>query len=354
MCFETIRRLTGAALLGVLLLLDAGGPLWAGTAAVGRKVPPLILPPRPSARDQVVAAAARNALGNRRGAVVAMDPHTGRVLALVNPVYGLFYSYQPCSVFKIVVAMAGLAEGVITPETRLTCDGGCWLWPGHGPLDLRRALAVSCNPFFQQVGERLGYGQVKRYARLLGLGDVSGINLTGETKGRLPGSVTPARVPLLSSHATGVRTSAVQLAVLMSAAVNGGRIFQPQVAGAEGFTPRERWRVPQHAVLEDLKAGFLGAVNEGSARAAFDPEAVVAGKTGTCSRLGWFASYAPADDPELVLVVFVRRGSGRQAATIGGRIFRELYPRSQPAEAIDVTAELSAPSSAGAQLTDER
>ena len=78
-------------------------------------------------------------------------------------------AYQPCSVFKIVVAIAGLSEGVITPETRrTTARKGCWIWPGHGPIDLRRALAVSCNPYFEWVGERLGYEKVQRYAHLLG------------------------------------------------------------------------------------------------------------------------------------------------------------------------------------------
>jgi cell division protein FtsI/penicillin-binding protein 2 len=74
-----------------------------------------------------------------------------------------------------------------------------------------------------------------------------------------------------------------------------------------------------------LSQGFLGAVNEGSASAAFDPEIAVAGKTGTCSALGWFASYAPADNPELVVVVFLRYGSGHGASAVAGRIFRQLF-----------------------------
>ena len=103
-----------------------------------------------------------------------MDPWSGRVIALVNPSEALFRAYQPCSVFKIVVAIAGLSEGVITPETTYTCDKGCWMWPGHGPIDLRRALAVSCNPYFQWVGEQLGYERMQRYAHLLGLGSAAG------------------------------------------------------------------------------------------------------------------------------------------------------------------------------------
>ncbi len=245
--------------------------------------------------------------------------------ALVNPVDAMQRAYQPCSVFKIVVAIAGLSEGVITPETTYRCQRGCWMWAGHGPIDLRRALAVSCNPYFEWVGEQLGYDEIQRYARLLGLGEPSGINLTGETPGRLPASVRPDAVGHLSSHASGIATSAVQLAVLISAAINGGVVLQPTLSGPRDFAPRERWRLPAGTRFDGLADGFLAAVNEGSASAAFDPEVAVAGKTGTCSSLGWFASYAPADHPELVVVVFLRRGSGHRASAVAGEIFRELF-----------------------------
>ena len=134
----------------------------------------------------------------------------------------------------------------------------------------------------------------------------------------------------LSSHAAGIATSAVQLAVLLSATVNGGIVFQPQVAGPEDFEPKERWRLPAGTVLDGLADGFLGAVNDGSATSAFDPDVVVAGKTGTCASLGWFASYAPADQPKLVLVVFMRPGSGHSASTVGGRIYQEIFKPSPP------------------------
>jgi penicillin-binding protein 2 len=288
-------------------------------------LPALILPPEPSERDVAVGEAARKALHGIPGSVVAVDPSTGRVIALVNPQYGLFNAYQPCSVFKIVVAIAGLTEGIITPESTYNCVKGCWTWPGHGVLNLRRALAVSCNPYFEWVGEQLGYERIEKYAHLLGLGSVSGINLTGEASGRVPESVTADRVGHLSSHAAGITTSAVQLAVLLSSTVNGGIIYQPQVAPAEGFVPKERWRLPPGTVLKGLADGFISAVNEGSANPAFDPDVVVAGKTGSCSQLGWFASYAPADRPEMVIVVFVRRGNGHLASSIAGRIYQDLY-----------------------------
>jgi len=244
---------------------------------------------------------------------------------MVNPSYSLLRAYQPCSVFKIVVAIAGLTEGVVTPETVHTCSQGCWQWPGHGPISLRRALAVSCNTYFEWIGEQLGYNKIQRYAHLLGLGTLSGINLTGETAGKVPEAVSPEAVGHLSSHAAGVATSAVQLGVLLSAAINGGVVYQPQVSSPTDFSPRERWRLPAGTVFDGLADGFVSAVNEGSASPAFDPDIVVGGKTGSCSQLGWFASYAPADNPEIVIVVFVRWGNGHQASSIAGRIYQEIY-----------------------------
>ena len=332
------------AWLAILVLLASGADAWAAARGQSRRarrptasrraprrpaplVPPsVVVPPGASARDLAVAEAARRALSGVSGAVVAMDPHNGRVMAIVNPRAAVERAFQPCSVFKIVVAIAGLTEGIVTPSTLITCDGGCWFWPGHGPIDLRRALANSCNPYFQRVGERLGYEKVQRYAQLLGLGSPSGINIEGgEAAGRIPYYVGQAGMGKLSSHAEGITTSPAQLAVLLSTVVNGGVVFQPQVSAADGFVPSERWRLPRGTVLQGLADGFLSAVNEGSAAEAFDPDIVVAGKTGTCAGLGWFASYAPADKPEMVMVVFLTAATGHQASSVAGRIYHDLY-----------------------------
>ncbi len=254
-----------------------------------------------------------------------MDPRTGRVIAIVKPVYGLLHAYQPCSVFKIVVGVAGLAEGVIAPSSRYRCQRGCWAWPGHDSIDLRRALAVSCNPYFQWVGSRLGWPRIREYADRFGLGRTTGINLTGEIKGRLPWSVTKARVGYVSSHAAGIRTTALQLGVLISATVNGGHVMEPRLAPESGFVAKKGWRIPAGVPLDVLAGGYYSAVTEGSAFGAFDAGFVAGGKTGTCSGVGWLASYAPVDDPELVIVVFIRNGNGRDASAVAGDIYRRIY-----------------------------
>ncbi len=116
----------------------------------------------------------------------------------------------------------------------------------------------------------------------------------------------------------------------MSAVINGGIVFEPQLSGSAGFVAKERWRLSPQVVMGGLSEGFLGAVNEGSAANAFDPDVIVAGKTGTCAGIGWFASYAPADKPEMVTVVFVRPGTGHVASAVAGRIYQYLY-KSAPA-----------------------
>ncbi|MBN2369590.1 MAG: hypothetical protein JXO72_03810 [Vicinamibacteria bacterium] len=254
-----------------------------------------------------------------------MDPRNGRVMAVVRPDVGLFRAYTPCSVIKAVIAVAGLSEGVITTETEYDCRGGCWIWPGHGPIKLRRALAVSCNPYFEWVGARLGYAKIREYAQLLGLGAPTGINLTGEAAGVLPDDVPPSRVERLSSHGTGVAITIAQAGVLMSTLVNGGIVYRPQIANTEDFEPREIARLPPQVVLDGLDAGFLSAVDVGSARRAFDPDLFVAGKTGSCSGLGWFASYYPVQRPEIVIVVLLRPGNGARASAVAGNIYERLF-----------------------------
>jgi cell division protein FtsI/penicillin-binding protein 2 len=324
-----MRPLRAALALALLIVVGAASLAPAATPPNQRRkrVAPtaqVVYAPHASDRDRQIGEAARKAIGRRAAGAVALDPWTGRVIAIANPRYALANAYQPCSVFKLVVALAGLAEGAITPETRLTCDGGCWMWPGHGPLDLRRALAVSCNPYFEQIGERIGWEKVERYGRLLGLGSPTGINYRGESAGRLPDVVRPSHVGHTSSHGAGVRTTALQLASLVAATVNGGTLWEPQLANAP-ITPRARWALPPELPLAALADGYASAVSEGSARAAFETDLVVGGKTGSCSGVGWFASFAPAARPEFVLVTFVNGGNGSRASALAGAIYREVF-----------------------------
>lgn len=312
------------------LLLAGGSDVFAAKRArrkpVARPIPVSILtPPGASSFDLKVGEATRTALRKRSNiAIVAMDPWTGRVLAIGNPQSGVFSAYQPCSVFKLVVAVAGLSEGVINKDTRYTCNHGCWLSPGHGPIDLGRALAVSCNPYFEWVGEQLGFATVRSYSQKLGLGSQTGINLPGETAGVIPSVIPSGGLGHMSSHAQGVKTSALQLAVLMSALVNGGVIHEPQFAATQAVTAKERSRFSAPSTLALLSPGLFSSVTEGSAQRAFDPGFVASGKTGSCAGVGWFASSLGYPRSEMVVVVLVRGGNGSAASGVGAEFYRAL------------------------------
>jgi penicillin-binding protein 2 len=308
------------------------------------RVPVSILtPPEASPYDLRVGEAARIAIRGRSNvALVAMDPWTGRVLTIGNPQSGLLTAYQPCSVFKLVVAVAGLTERAITPASRFNCTTGCWQASGHGPIDLRRALAVSCNPYFEWVGQQLGFETVRSWAYKLGLGAPTGVNVPGETAGVVPDSIPSLGVGHMSSHAQGVKTSAMQLAVLMSALVNGGVIRQPQFVAPGELVVKEKSRFSEPSILSLLAPGLFSAVTEGSAQQAFDPGFVATGKTGSCAGVGWFASSLGYPRSELVVVAFVRGGNGAAASVVAGDFYRQLLGVATPTQQ-------TVASSAGAQ-----
>jgi len=168
--------------------------------------------------------AAAHALGDHDGSLVALDPNTGEILALVNsPAFdpntfargirppewralladkhrplnnrAVHGQYPPGSTFKIVVATAALEEGIINPFTRISCPGGlqfgnhyfrCWKKGGHGAMNLHEALVQSCDVFFYQLAQRLGIDVIARYARAFGLGMPTGVDLEHEKAGTIP------------------------------------------------------------------------------------------------------------------------------------------------------------------------
>jgi cell division protein FtsI/penicillin-binding protein 2 len=175
---------------------------------------------------------------------------------------------------------------------------------------------------------------VNEYERRFGLGELTGINLAGETPGQLPtdDSIESGR---MYSHGDGVSLTAIQLASFVSTIANGGSLFQPQVvAPGHRFTPILRRQIkidPKNraAILE----GMAGAVDYGTAKRAYDAEERIAGKTGTCigngSWLGLFASFSGVDKPNLVVVVITRGSSsrGKYAADIAGQVYKGLSSR---------------------------
>jgi len=279
--------------------------------------------------DMEVRRVAVNALGHHAGTVVVMDPMTGRVYSVVNQEWALRRGFKPCSTIKLVTGVAGLAENAI-PAVDTAGDGY--------RIDLTSALAHSDNPFFQQVGTKIGSEKMVDYARQFGLGEKTGLNVPFEFPGRLP-EIAPGEIQRrMFSHADGFEVTPLQLGTLVSAMANGGRLLQPQIAHSQKEGSKMSPKVRRHLditseVWQRMVPGMVGAVNYGSGRKAYNPTQTVAGKTGTCigdgGWVGLFTSYAPLANPRLAVVVIAKGTDARRhfPAAVAGEIYRGLNHR---------------------------
>ena len=291
--------------------------------------------------DLDVQRAAEEALGARAGSVVAMDPRSGEVIALVShpaydpnlfprgisprdwvklsndpshPLYNRAIQsvYPPGSTFKIVTGLAGLLSGVIDPEEEITCTGAlrsgrrsfrCWKKGGHGRISYHRALVESCDVYFYTMGDRIGIDRIAKYARELGLGSVTGIPLADEKAGLIPTEAWkmqrfkepwyPGDSYINSIGQGFVLVSPIQACQMMCAVANGGLFYQPQLVkrsrnretGVETLTMPHLKRkfTMDPVILEAVRSALLGVTSEagGTAHGAATPLAAVAGKTGT-------------------------------------------------------------------------
>ncbi len=282
-----------------------------------------------SGEDPEVRRVAVNALGNHAGTVVVMDPITGRVYSIVNQEWALRRGFKPCSTIKLVTGVAGLSENAI-PLVDTVGDGY--------RIDLTSALAHSDNPFFQTVGTKIGSEKMVSYARELGLGEKTGINVPFEFAGKLPEIKVGVTERRMFSHADGFEVTPLQLGTLVSAMANGGKLLVPQIPHSakelNKMSAKVRRQLPITSdVWQRMVPGMVGSVNYGSGRKAYDPTQTVAGKTGTCigdnGWVGLFTSYAPLANPRLAVVVIAEGTDGRRhfPAAVAGEIYRQLNHR---------------------------
>jgi cell division protein FtsI/penicillin-binding protein 2 len=266
--------------------------------------------------------------------VVAIEPTSGRVLAMVNQKLALSSGAQPCSTIKLSVALAALSEGVIDEATQVSLGG-------RSRMNLTTALAHSNNAYFEAVGRKLGFEKVRYYANQFGLGELAGYHIQGEQLGTYPEEEISSKlggVGKMCSFGEGISMTPLQLGAMVSAISNGGTLYylqHPTTPDAvAGFQPRIKRHLDIEPILPELADGMAGAVAYGTARSVklnFNEESIL-GKTGTCSRagtrFGWFASYANTDIGRIVTVVFLQGGRptfGPKAAEIAGRMYRNLY-----------------------------
>ena len=361
--------------------------------------------------DKRIQEAAEAAFAGKKGTVVAMNPTTGEILAMVSrPSYdpNMFAQrltaeewqriadddthplqnrafqaqYPPGSVFKLMVAIAGLESGALTPETKFGCPGYFYLgnvkfddWKkgGHGTLDLRSAIVNSCNVYFYQAGLKVGIEEMTRVARAFGLGDPPGLGLGDEATGSLPNPQPRRRgQPGWSAGNTVVASigqglvvaSPMQLLSMVSAIANGGTIYRPfvvkRIAALSGevldeYEPESlRHLSIKPETLAFIRQAMLGVVNEGTGARAKVPGISIGGKTGTAQVVrkgegkgiaelkdhGWFVSFAPVDNPQIAVVVLVENGGfgGLVAAPVAKAVYeaafgaRSPFARQEPAD----------------------
>ena len=287
--------------------------------------------------DPVVRQAALAALGNMNGTVLAIEPTSGRVLAMVNQKLALSSGAQPCSTIKLSVALAALSEDIITKNTEISLGR-------RSRMNLTTALAHSNNAYFEALGRRLGFEKVSFYAHQDGLGELAGYKVAGEQLGTYPQEEISSKlggVGKMCSFGEGISMTPLQLGAMVSAIANGGTLYYLQHPTSPeevaSFEPRIKRHLDIAPLIPEISDGMAAAVSYGTARSLrvnFNEEEIL-GKTGTCSkagtRYGWFASYAKTDVGRIVVVVFLQGGRptfGPKAAEISGHIYRSLYDHS--------------------------
>ncbi|WP_457756287.1 penicillin-binding protein 2 [Thermodesulfatator indicus] len=359
--------------------------------------------------DSTFLEVAYDLLKGKSGAIVVFNPRDGRLLAMtsapgVDPnkfIEGFsskewqkitknihhpllnkaVLSYHPGSTFKILTAMAGLEEKVITPQETVFCPGyyrlgrrifRCWRSWGHGKVDLLKAIEVSCDVYFYKLGEELGIENIARYARAAGFGKRTGLGFPGEKSGLVPDKAWKLKVfkvPWQKGETLNVaigqgalRVTPLQLGKFLTSVVDGGVIYRPwyvsQILDPYGevlkeFSPVIEGKLPaKKRTLKLLKEGMVLAVNgkEATGKASKLKDVTVGGKTGTAQVIGmkkrvksedlsylkrdhaWFMAFAPAKNPEIVIVVFVEHGGhgGSAAAPIAGKFLKFYFEGKWP------------------------
>jgi len=385
-----------------------------------------------------------------QGVVIAMNPKTGEILSLVSyPTYennrmareipAYYYAqlqadanrplfnhaisgeYPPGSVYKLAASLGALNERVVTPEQQLMDEGKitviqkfypndpgqpreyvCWERTGHGLQDFLHGLSNSCDVYFYKIGggygtevpEGLGVFRLAEYARALGFGRITGIELPGEQPGLVP-DPTWKRTTQFETWATGdtyiatigqgyVLSTPLQVLMSYATIANDGVMMKPtlikEIATPDGevirsFTPTQIWDITKDNLINEIadskptgqtknvepwvidliREGLRMVITEGTAKAEFEGfNFNAAGKTGTaeyCDNVAqalnlcqqgnwpahaWFVGYAPYDNPEIVVVAFVY--NGKEGSTVAAPIVRKVLEAYFELKQIDATS----------------
>jgi penicillin-binding protein 2 len=328
------------------------------------------------------------ASGQKSGAVVAIDPRTGGILAMESmPNYdpnlfatgispaewgrlttdrlrpmlnrAISTAFEPGSVFKIVTATAALEEGIVTRTSTFYAPGyfrlGSWVFRdlrAWGTVNFMQGIQYSINVVFYNLGYRLGGERLAAQAKRMGLGELTGIELSGEVAGTIPSPSTkqdlvgepwyPGDSVNMSIGQGAVTVTPLQVARMMASVANNGTLWKPHLLLT--VVERDRSKTPAVPVVQReglyraqtlavLQEGLQAAAERGTGRASAVKGLTIAGKTGSAENPrgkphAWFAGYAPTEAPRLVVVAFVEHGfrGGLSAAPVVGRVFTAAFP----------------------------
>jgi penicillin-binding protein 2 len=335
--------------------------------------------------DVDLQAVAELAMEGRKGAVVALDPRNGEVLAMVSrptfdpghisahdltdPDTPLFNraiqaQFAPGSTFKPIVALAGLETGLLEPSTTFFCPGSATFYgvthkcdAVHGTINLHQAIVHSCDVYFYNVGNRLGIDTIAEYAQMAGFGARTGIDLPGEYEGIMPSTKWKLRTQREKWYAGetisvaigqgAVVVTPIQLAVAIGGLAMGGAWYKPHLVRDAAASDQPR-RATLHA---DNIATIVSAMNgvvteEGTGAAARINGIDVCGKTGSAQRIsnklakanrglaqemkdnGWFVAFSPCDHPEIVVAALWEAGEhGALAAPIVRDVIKAYFDK---------------------------
>jgi penicillin-binding protein 2 len=369
--------------------------------------------------DRKLQQTAHEALQGKEGTIVVLDVNSGAILAMAStPAFdpnvfargiksdewralvkdrlrplsnrAIQGQYPPGSTFKVVMAIAGLEEGVVQPEAKIMDPGFFpfgnrnfrdWKKEGHGAVDLHRSLVESCDVYYYQLGVRLGIDNIAKWSRAFGLGEKSGALLDDEKSGLVPDTEWKRkrlRQPWYPGETVSVAigqgyltVTPLQLANMMATVANGGTLYRPRlVSRVESITGQRVYEQgPEIVRTIEFKPGTLTRVRSaladvvhgaaGTGKAARSPMIALAGKTGTAQVVemkgaylkseqlsyfnrdhAWFVSYAPLDKPEIAIAVLVEHGGhGGEAAAPMAKKVAEKYAELKKPPQQEVRAE---------------
>lgn len=291
---------------------------------------------------------------------IAMDPNTGEILAIasrpnfspsnyqdyteeeLNRNLPVWATYEPGSTFKIITLATALEEHLIDLEKDKYSDGGsiqvenarikCWKHGGHGEQTFLQVVENSCNPGFVVMGQKIGKEKLFEYIKKFGFGEKTGIDLNGESTGILFSLDQVGPVELATtSFGQGVSVTPIQQITAVSAAINGGILYQPYIVKSlnepetnttvKENTPIIKRKVISEETSEKVRSALESVVTNGTGRPAYIEGYRVGGKTGTAQKvqdgrymvgnyITSFMGFLPANDPEIVVYVAIDNAKG--------------------------------------------